>query len=110
MITDLAYPLTVVNGNLKTVSDDFVIAAHIRSWLATEPHERIMRQNYGTTNYLFTSENAFELVAIDLKRNLTSEIPQADFDVLITPNDNGELTITINWSTNVQQTPLIFTV
>lgn len=110
MLTDLAYPLQIVNGNLKIVTGDEVIKQHIRSWLETEPQERVMRIAYGTENFLFDSSNNWDIVAIDLKRSLTREIPEASFDISINPTDIGDLNIVVNWETDIKQIPLEYTV
>ena len=110
MITDLAYPLAIINGTLQTVSGDDVIRQHIRSWLETELKERVMRLDYGTKNFLFETKNDWSIVAIDINRDLIKEIPQADFNVSIEADNLGNLEVTVNWSTDIQQTPIVFTV
>ena len=110
MITDLAYPLKIINGNLQTVSGDEVIHQHIRSWLETELKERVMRLDYGTENFLFETKNDWAIVAMDITRDLIKEIPQADFNVSIEADNLGNLEVTVNWSTDIQQAPIVFTV
>jgi len=110
MLTDLAYPLKIINGTLQTVSGDDVIRQHIRSWLETELKERVMRLDYGTENFLFETKSDWSIVAIDINRDLTREIPQATFTVSIQTDNLGNLEVTVNWSTDTQQTPIVFTV
>ena len=110
MITDLAYPLAIINGNLKVVNGDGVIRQHIRSWLETELKERVMKLDYGTRDYLFETKSDWSIVAIDINRDLIKEIPQADFNVSIQADNLGNLEVTVNWSTDTQQTPIVFTV
>jgi len=110
MITDLAYPLAIINGTLQTVSGDEVIRQHIRSFLETELKERVMRLDYGTENFLFETKSDWAIVAMDITRDLTKEIPQADFNVSFEADNLGNLEVTVNWSTDTQQTPIVFTV
>jgi len=110
MLTDLAYPLKIINGTLQTVSGDDVIRQHIRSWLETELKERVMRLDYGTENFLFETKNDWAIASMDINRSLTKEIPQATFTVSIQTDNLGNLEVTVNWSTDIQQTPIVFTV
>lgn len=110
MVTDLAYPLQIINGNLKVVNGDEVIRQHIISWLQTELKERVLRLDYGTRDYIFETKSDWSIVAMDIDRDLTREIPQASFNVLIEADNLGNLEVTVNWSTDTQQTPIVFTV
>lgn len=100
ILTGLAYPLEVdeATGNLKTQSDADLIADHILSWLETEPLERVMRPDYGTPGYLFTSQQNWGVIAAAIEQRLRSNIPQATFTVTGSLNEEGEAVLDVNWA------------
>lgn len=100
ILTGLAYPLEVdeATGNLKTQSDAELIADHILSWLETEPLERVMRPDYGTPGYLFTTQQNWGAIAAAVEQRLRANIPQATFTVEGSLTDEGEAQLDVYWA------------
>lgn len=109
ILTGLAYPLEVdnVTGNLKTQSDAELIADHILSWLETEPLERVMRPDYGTPGYLFTTQQNWGVIAAAVEARLRANIPQATFTVEGNLTDDGEGQLDVYWAVQgIEQEPI----
>lgn len=100
ILTGFAYPLEVdaSTGSLKLQSDGDLIADHILSWLETEPLERVMRLDYGTPGYLFTTQQNWQAIAAAVEQRLRANIPQAVFTVMGALTDDGEAELTVNWA------------
>ncbi|MBD2060519.1 GPW/gp25 family protein [Oculatella sp. FACHB-28] len=107
-ITGIKYPLEIdERGGLVIASDEELIAGHIIQFLETEPLERVMRKDYGTPDFLFSSAQEVNSLAADINRRLTQYIPQASFRVEGSLTDLGELQIDIYWQYNsIAQQPI----
>ena len=114
MITQgINFPLTIdpVRGNLVVASEADLIKGHILSWLQTETNERIMVPNYGRTDSLFTSISNINLITSEFKTGLEKYIPEAEFEVSGTINDQGEAVILVYWSYGeLEQNPIKITI
>lgn len=96
-IQGLAYPLEVSNGGLALSQDADLLHDHILSFLETEPLERVMALDYGTRNFLFTSQPDWGAVAAEVEARLIANIPQCEFTVASSLNDAGEALLQVNW-------------
>lgn len=106
-LRDLAYPLTLVDGGLATVTDTDVIRAGILSVLETRPFERIMRPQYGTSNLAFEAHPNPSIVAERVRQSLELQITDAAFTVQGQVNEDGSYLLTITWSVQTIAQPPI---
>lgn len=99
-IRGLAYPLEVVNGQLKTVDDFKVVEQNIIEILETRPTERVMRATYGFDPKIF---NTLEPNAINARihRAVTNEVKSiSQLEVIgrVDPSDSGTYSVTLKYS------------
>ena len=108
-IQGLAYPLKITeSGNLRLDTGADLLSDHIRSWLETEPFERLGAEWYGTPDYTFNSYPEFASILTALESALTANVAQAKFSVSGNLNGRGEATIEVRWSyLGLDQNPLI---
>lgn len=107
-ITGIKFPLELDGkGGLVIASDEELIAGHIIQFIETEPLERVMRRDYGTPDFLFSSAQEINSLAADINRRLTQYIPQASFRVEGSLTDLGELQVDVFWQYNsIDQDPI----
>jgi phage baseplate assembly protein W len=112
-IQGIAYPLAIdpATGGLRVAADAELIRGHILSWLETEPLERVMRPDYGTPDYLFTSQNNWQAIAARIEQRLITVVPQARFSVVGELGEEGEGVLEVFWSyEGIEQDPVRVTV
>lgn len=99
-IQGIAYPLAIdpASGGLRVAADGDLIRGHILSWLQTIPLERVMRPDYGTPDYLFSSQNNWQAIAAQIEQRLITAIPQARFVVVGELGEEGEGVLEVFWS------------
>ncbi|MDX1370864.1 MAG: hypothetical protein R3321_00250 [Nitrososphaeraceae archaeon] len=99
---DLKYPLSVRNGSLETTTDLDITQEAILSVLETEKGERVMRQDYGLNNQLFSAVIP-DVIDVDIKRSIESQVKEIDDLFTIANNEdieNGTLRVSVYWSSN----------
>ena len=106
-IRGLAYPLEVVNGQLKIAEDVSVIEQNIIEVLETRPSERAMRVTYGFDPKIF---NTLEPNAINARihKAVIDEIPSISYLEVIGAVDNldtGTYQVSLNYSVRGVQAP-----
>lgn len=95
---DFKFPLTVYNGSLELVgSSQTLIEQQILSVLLTRKGERIMRNNYGTSNLLFNTGIDTTSLTLDLYNNISNI---TDLDLEVVGEENGVFTLSINYRQN----------
>ena len=99
-VRGLAYPLEVVNGQLKTVNDLEVVEQNIIEILETRPTERVMRTTYGFDPKIF---NTLEPNAINARihRAIVEEVKAVShLEVVgrVDPSDSGTYQVTLKYS------------
>ena len=99
-VRGLAYPLEVVDGQLKTVTDLKVIEQNIIEILETRPTERVMRTTYGFDPKIF---NTLEPNAINARihRAITNEVKAVShLEVIgdVDAADGGTYQVSLNYS------------
>ena len=106
-IRSLTYPLTVVNGTLGVATDFDVIKQNIFSVLETRPGERVMQYTYGTPDFVFDAATSASVVAERVRISLESQIPEAGFEVYGDVNEDGTVSLTVEWSIgDIPQPPI----
>lgn len=112
-IRGIAYPLTVVNGNLATSTDYNLVSQQIRSVLETRYYERVMRAEYGIGDYVLEIldpgqiNSAIQYSILQNVSGLTDLAVSGDWE---TQGDNGLYRVFIQYAVNgVPQPPLNFT-
>lgn len=68
-----AYPLEVVNGQIKVVSDLDIVAQNIIEILETRPSERVMRTSYGFDPKIFNTLEP-NVINARIHRAITDEV------------------------------------
>lgn len=111
-VRGLKYPLTVINGNLATVTDYADVTQQIRSVLETRYFERVMRADYGIGDYVLEIldpgqiNSAIQYAILRNVEGLTALNVNGDW---ITQGDNGLYTVFIEYEIDgVPQPPLNF--
>jgi hypothetical protein len=109
----LAYPLTVVNGNLATSTDYASVTQQIRSVIETRYYERVMRADYGIGDYVLEIldpgqiNSAIQYSILQNVQGLTDLSVTGDWR---SEGENGLYKVFIEYSVNGQpQPPLNFT-
>ncbi|KOP22827.1 hypothetical protein AMR41_29485 [Hapalosiphon sp. MRB220] len=99
-INGIAFPLALdpSKGNLLLASDADLIQGHILSYLQTQPFERVMVPSYGMKDYLFDTISDMSVITSDIEAGLKSYVPDAEFQVTGSINDQGEALISVYWS------------
>ena len=102
----LAYPLEIVNGQLKLAEDVAIVEQNIMEILETRPTERVMRTTYGFDPKIF---NTLEPNAINARiyRAIMEEIPAVqNLEVIgrMDTLDSGTYNVTLKYS--VQGVPV----
>ncbi|MBW4421184.1 MAG: hypothetical protein KME13_18445 [Myxacorys californica WJT36-NPBG1] len=98
-ITGLTYPLQIdpLTKNLKLSTNVDLIRDHIISYLTDTKKSHIMRPGYGTDDYLFQTYSSWDVIAAEIERSLTANVPQATFNVSGSLTDEGEGLIEVEW-------------
>lgn len=96
----IAFPLTIdkVKGNLVVSSEGDLFSGHILSWLLTEVGERVMRPTYGMSDPLFESIQDINTFTAEITEGLINYIPNVQFQVFGSIDDQGEALISVYWS------------
>lgn len=106
-IQGFTYPLTIKNGGLSLSTDFDLIRQQIMSVLETRPFERIMRPNYGTPDFIFDAVNDVSIIVERITIALETQINGPTFAIEGAVNDDGVVTIAVNWSLNdIPQPPI----
>ena len=112
-IRGIAYPLTVVNGNLATSTDYGLITQQIRSVIETRYYERVMRAEYGIGDYVLEVLDPGQInsaIQYSILQNITG---LSDLNVSgdwITGGDDGIYRVSIEYAIDgAPQPPLSFT-
>ena len=105
-IRGLAYPLEIVDGQLRTAEDVSIVEQNIIEILETRPTERVMRTTYGWDPKIF---NTLEPNAINARihRAIMEEIPAVqNLEVIgrMSNLDSGTYQVTLKYS--VQGVPV----
>lgn len=95
----IAFPLQIdpIRGNLKVATEGELFKGHILSWLQTFPRERVMRPQYGMRDPLFESIQDINTFAAEIREGLIRYVPDVEFQVAGTINDQGEALISVYW-------------
>ena len=99
-VRSLAYPLEVIDGQLKTVEDLAVVEQNIIEILETRPTERVMRTTYGWDPKIF---NTLEPNAINARihKAVVDEVKAVShLEVIgrVDPGDSGTYQVTLKYS------------
>lgn len=97
-IRGVKYPLKITNGTLNLVEDVALRKSHIFSVLQTEPGERVMRPGYGTPDFLFEGVQDVGVIAQLTRQSLQTQIPDLEFGVNGSINDDGGVALSVNWA------------
>ena len=105
-IRGLAYPLEIVDGQLRVAEDGSIVEQNIMEILETRPTERVMRTTYGFDPKIF---NILEPNAINARiyRAIMEEIPAVqNLEVIgrMDTLDSGTYNVTLKYS--VQGVPV----
>lgn len=105
-IRGLAYPLEIVDGQLRVAEDVSIVEQNIMEILETRPTERVMRTTYGFDPKIF---NTLEPNAINARihRAIMEEIPAVqNLEVIgrMDTLDSGTYNVTLKYS--VQGVPV----
>ena len=105
-IRGLAYPLEIVDGQLRVAEDVSIVEQNIMEILETRPTERVMRTTYGFDPKIF---NILEPNAINARihRAIMEEIPAVqNLEVIgrMDTLDSGTYNVTLKYS--VQGVPV----
>jgi len=112
-IRGLAYPLTIVNGNLATSVDYALITQQIRSVVETRYYERVMRANYGIADQVLNVLNPGQINS-ELQASISANVSGLS-DLSVTGDwksqgDDGVYHVFIQYAVNgVPQPPMQFT-
>ena len=112
-IRGIAYPLTVMNGNLVTSTDYALITQQIRSVVETRYFERVMIADYGIGDYVLEILDPTQINSAIQTSILQNVDGLSDLNVTgdwKTEGENGTYTVFIQYAINgVPQPPLSFT-
>ena len=112
-IRGLAYPLTIVNGNLATSVDYALITQQIRSVVETRYYERVMRANYGIADQVLNVLDPGQINS-ELQASISANVSGLS-DLSVTGDwksqgDDGVYHVIIQYAVNgVPQPPMQFT-
>ena len=112
-IRGLAYPLTIVNGNLATSVDYALITQQIRSVVETRYYERVMRANYGIADQVLNLLDPGQINS-ELQASISANVSGLS-DLSVTGDwksqgDDGVYHVFIQYAVNgVPQPPMQFT-
>jgi hypothetical protein len=112
-IRGLAYPLTIVNGNLATSVDYALITQQIRSVVETRYYERVMRANYGIADQVLNVLDPGQINS-ELQASISANVSGLS-DLSVTGDwksqgDDGVYHVFIQYAVNgVPQPPMQFT-
>jgi hypothetical protein len=112
-IRGLAYPLTIVNGNLATSVDYALITQQIRSVVETRYYDRVMRANYGIADQVLNVLDPGQINS-ELQASISANVSGLS-DLSVTGDwksqgDDGVYHVFIQYAVNgVPQPPMQFT-
>jgi len=112
-IRGLAYPLTIVNGNLAISVDYALITQQIRSVVETRYYERVMRANYGIADQVLNVLDPGQINS-ELQASISANVSGLS-DLSVTGDwksqgDDGVYHVFIQYAVNgVPQPPMQFT-
>jgi len=112
-IRGIAYPLTVMNGNLVTSTDYALTTQQIRSVVETRYFERVMIADYGIGDYVLEILDPTQINSAIQTSILQNVDGLSDLSVTgdwKTEGENGTYKVFIQYAINgVPQPPLSFT-
>lgn len=109
IIRSLKYPITLEDGGLAVSEDYDVIKEAIFNVLECRNGELIMRHDFGTPNFIFTSVPNPAVICERIRIALTSQIPNVKFQVSGNINEDGIMGVEVQWSLdNIPQPPIKF--
>jgi len=100
-VRGLAYPLTVVNGNLAMSTDFSLVTQQIRSVLETRYYERVMRADYGIGDYVLEVLDPGQInsaIQYSILQNVEGLSELSVIGDWITEGDDGVYKVVINYS------------
>lgn len=106
-VRGLTYPLQVKNGSLKLSEDFDTIRDAIFSVIETHPGERIIRQRFGCPDFIFEAVAHPQAVLARIQVALEEQIPDVEFEVSGSIDEDGVMSVTIKWSIDeIPQPPI----
>lgn len=112
-IRGLAYPLKIENGNLAVATDYATVTQQIRSVIETRYYERVMRADYGTSDFVLNILNPGQInssIQTSILNNVSGLTGLSVTGDWLTNGENGLYKVFIQYSVNgVPQPPLNFT-
>lgn len=103
----LAYPLQIKNGSLKLSQNYDTIRDAIFGVLETRPRERMWRADFGCPDFIFDAVQHPQAVLSRIKVALEEQIPDVQFKVLGSIQENGGFNVQIEWAVGeVPQSPI----
>lgn len=103
----IAYPLQVFNGSLKLSEDFNCIRDAIFAVLEVRPGELVMRQQFGTPDFIFDAVAQPQVVLSRIQVALEEQIPDVSFGVTGNIQEDGGFSVRLEWSVaDVPQPPI----
>lgn len=100
---ELLFPLELKNNDFALVDGDDKVRSRILIFLTTLKGELMWNLSRGLPFYLFESKDNFSRDIATIEAELSVEIPYANFRVTGSIDDEGLITLHINWYSSNSQ-------
>lgn len=103
----VSYPLQIVNGSLRVSEDYDLIREAIASVLETRQLERVLRPDYGTPDFVFSTVSRNGAIAERMQLSLEQQIDDAECRVIGRASESGDYYARVEWAAGeIPQPPI----